>query len=264
MREFDDEQRERIRSLKERYEERIEKREGRLQRGEVIDEKLPFVHSGFASHNHKIGISSVGLGDIETAREHFSLASREYRTSVREARKREGDLHTFRNIPMTLVNGVYSAALAGNGELARTLSGEILELPPEMRPPHEFVDESVTFHPDKYYLARCLAGAVLDRVDQADLEELEAINEDKPPVDALYGQAILDFARGLDEDEPALVERGVESMLEHHDRELDEENVVDVLMCPQATALLVLARQRGYDVEIDSEFVPEDLVEASA
>lgn len=52
-------------------------------------------------------------------------------------------------------------------------------------------------------------------------------------------------------------------MLEYHRRELNEENVVDRIMSPQATALLITAIEKGYDVKIASEFVPDDLVDAT-
>ncbi|WP_265110036.1 hypothetical protein [Halosolutus halophilus] len=79
--------------------------------------------------------------------------------------------------------------------------------------------------------------------------------------DQLHGQAIIDVARGIDTGNAALLEQGIESMLEYHDRQRHEDNVIDLIMSPEATALHIVARERGYDVEIDSESIPTELVE---
>lgn len=260
---LDERQRDRLRSLRQRYEEGIEKRKGRLRRGEVLEEKLPFAHSSMADEYRTVGITNIGLGEFEAARDAFEEAATWYRTSAREARRREGDTHTFRKPPMTLAAGVYAAALAGAVDEARSFAESIRFLDPEAEPPHDFIDEPLSFHPDKYYFAPCLAGAVLDSVDPADVDSLEEINEEKPTVDALYGEAAIRFARGVRTDDPGLVEQGIRSMLEYHERTLDEENVVALVMAPEATGLLAIARHLGYDVEIESGFVPERFVEAS-
>jgi hypothetical protein len=53
-------------------------------------------------------------------------------------------------------------------------------------------------------------------------------------------------------------------MLDFHNEDMTEEMVVDCIMSVPATALLTVARRKGYDISVDSEFIPMELVEASS
>jgi hypothetical protein len=117
---------------------------------------------------------------------------------------------------------------------------------------------------DRYFLGWCLSGAVLGTVNDAALAGLETVNDEKPGAHAHYGRAVLSTARGIRDDEPAAIQSGIKSMVTFHEQDMDADNVVKQIMSVEATALAILGRAKGYLPAISSEFIPMDLVEASA
>ncbi|WP_255191832.1 immunity 49 family protein [Natronobeatus ordinarius] len=255
-------QRARLEELLENRLSRIEKRKERLESGTVADKQRPTAEYGLAGTYKSTAIVYVYQSQISRAREHFRFAAQHYLTAAKEARQCECELNTFRRIPLTLTEGVYVSALCGDDLLKETASEEILALDPAELPAHEYIEEPIDFPVDKFYASKCIAGSVLDRVADDHIDRLIDINEGKEGPHQLYGQAITDFASGIGVENTTLLKRGVELMLEYHDRQRHEDNVIDLIMALEATALLTIARQNGYGITVDSEFTPEDLVDA--
>lgn len=247
-----DEQDRRARELLDSYRDRAETHEQLFEQGNV-SEALSTFFSGLAGKYEKIGILLVHVGRIDEARANFGSAAENYLASAREY---DPEVVPLSSLP--LAKGLYAAALAGDETLLQRIGDAIDDLHENHQVEPDDSDA------DRFFLAGCLAGVIADDVPSDSVERLEAINRTKPDVESLYGRAIVAFAGGIRNDESARLERGIESMLEYHDRQRDEDSVPDLVMAPRATALFVIARQRGYEIDVDSEEIPMELVEASA
>lgn len=256
-----DSQQEQVRGIVESSPSRVEERLERLQRGDVVDHKVPSSYGGVATKCQKVAVCYVYEGEVEAAQEWFERATENYGRAATAALERPPFATTYRKVPMTLVQATYAAACAAAFDEASDAAVRIFDLDP--LDGIEDVEGDIVFEPDKYYLARCFGGAILDRLEQDDLEHLEAINDDKPAVDALYGRAIIEFATGVRHEDADLVEQSIRTILDHHDRDRHEDNVVDMVMSVDASALYVLARYLGYSVDVESRFLPEALIEES-
>ncbi|GGK85070.1 Imm49 family immunity protein [Haloarcula sebkhae] len=220
------------------------------QKGEIESEESSFF-SGLAGDYEELGVFAIYDDDIGAAQTAFTEAATYYQ---RSSDKDPIPLHSARQ----RMQGMYAALLAGEEATLVDLAESMQRLAAE-----EDCDPSDEWA-DRYFLAWCLAGAVLGTVDEAALMGLEAVNDEKLSPHAAYGQAILSIARGVCEEDPAAIESGIESMLAFHEQDMQQDNVVEQVMSVQATALLILARAAGYRPAVSSEFIPIDLVEASA
>lgn len=240
-------QQERAKSLLENKRHRLRLRESNFEDGGV-ERELSSFFNGIAGDAQSIGILEVAVGDIDAAQDAFTDATTYYQRSAEED---VFPLHSARQ----RLQGMYTALLAGSTDDLVALAESMIALTEtEERSPGE--DNA-----DRYFLAWSLAGAVLDDVSDAALDGLEAVNESKPGQHADYGQGVLLVARGLCDDDSGALKAGIESMLSFHEQDSHPDNVVDQVMSVQATALLVLARVRGYDILVDSPFLPDELVE---
>ena len=252
-------QQNRIQKLFDHYKKRAEKKAEQVETGE----STPGTCRSAADSYRNIGYYSIYYEDFDNSIEQFRLAAKYYLESVRESKGQKTELNTFRRIPATLVEGLYTTGVSGDSTQQKLIAEEIFKLPRKEFPPGDYFETPVKFNTDKYYLAQCLAGVILDNVRERDIKKLEEINRDKSETDALYGRAILQFTKGFYDDDPILIGVGIESMLKHHKQEFDEESIKDKIMCLKATALLITSCQRNYDIDVDSEFIPNGLVTAS-
>lgn len=248
MTEFTDAESERVRSLVDRNRRRAERREDMHEAGDVERDLASFL-SGLAGNYETVAIGEVHVGDVSTAQDAFERAAAYYHQSAEhDSIPEQGSLAYAR--------AIYVALLAGSEERLVRSAEAVRSL------------EDVSLDPgdpnaDRLAFSRCLAGAVLDDVSDEDLDALAAVNEEKPATDARYGSAILAFSRGIRDGDESAIASGIESMLAYHDEQRHPDDVVDGILAVQATALSVLARNRGFDVQTDDEFVPDSLVEAS-
>lgn len=244
-----EDQAERVRDHLESYQDRAETHEELYEQGEV-SETLSSFFSGLASKYENLAIAQLHVGQLEASRANFQLAAERYLASAQEY---DSDLAVLATLPLT--NGVYAAALGGDEDLLDRAVRAIRETFEDLHLEPDAHDA------DRFFLAGCLAEGIANDLSSDAVDGLEAVNGTKNDVNALYGRAILEFAHGIDSDDVALVERGIETMLEYHDCDRHEDNVIDLIMAQEATALVILARWDGLDVEPESEFVPTDLVE---
>ena len=261
MAELTEDQQKHIQGMLSSIDDRIDNQLNQLEHGEVVEHRVPTLYRNIAMKYQKLGVCHAYDGDILAAQEQFSEAAQTYQQAASAAEELPPYATFYRRIPMTLTEALYAAALAGEVDTVTKVATAVDTLDPEEGAGE--VAEEIVFKRDKYYLAHSLASAVLDDANQATLEELEAINDEKPATEQEYGGGILAIARGIDTDDGILIESGLRSLLEYHDRQRHPDNVIDLVIAPEATALLIITRQQGYDVTIDSEFIPEELVDAS-
>lgn len=250
MVEFTEEQHERAIKQLQRHLSRAEKHERLYEEGKV-EEDLSTFFSGLASKHNNAGVLSVYVDRVAQAQDHFRRAAEYYRRGAEES-----DV----TVPttLTLARGLYNASIAGDPDLAQVFSQEITE-----------IIETADVNPgdsddDRYYFSGCLAGTVLDDIREWLFSGLTEVNEEKPEVHALYGNAVLAFTSGVRDNDGGQIKKGIDMMLEHHCGSSSEENVVERIMSPQATALLIIALWKGYEIQLESELIPMELVQASA
>ena len=253
----------RLQELLDGYIDRLEKTEVQLKQGKVAESKIPISLYSIAKTYQNIGIVKIHSEEYNDAMNLFSLSGKYYVNSAKEAQQAEGDLNTFQRIPLTFLEGLYAGLVSGNLDDCQIIAHDILELPPAQSPPHEFIEDHVEYHTDKYFLSRCIAGAVIDQIQQEDFGKLNEINKGKPKIHAKYGQGVLNFCRGVHNSDPILIEQGIQSIIEYHRDRHDNENIITQIMCLEATALYILALYRGYDHTIDSCFIPDEFVESA-
>ena len=237
-------------ALLERKQRRLRLRKSNYEDGGV-ERELSSFFSGIAGDAKTIGILEVGVGDLEDAREAFADATDYYQRSAEED---VFPLHSTRQ----RTQGMYTALLAGATDDLVAIAESMIRLAgTEDCTPGD--DNS-----DRYFLAWCLAGAVLGDIDDAALDGLEESNQSKPDKHSDYGHAVLSVVRGLRDDDSAALQTGIESMLSFHQQDSHQDNIVDQVMSVQTTALLVLVRARGDDLTVESPYIPEDLVQHAA
>ncbi|KAA9401010.1 hypothetical protein Har1131_20555 [Haloarcula sp. CBA1131] len=229
---------------------RLRLRKSNFEEGGV-ERELSSFFSGIAGSARNIGILELAVGDRDAAEEAFADATTYYERSAAEDSL---PVHSARQ----RMQGVYTALLAGEESALVDIAESMQRLAAE-----EDCDPDDQWA-DRYFLGWCLSGAVLGTVNDAALAGLETVNDEKPSAHAHYGRAVLSTAHGIRDDEPAAIQSGIKSMVTFHEQDMDADNVVKQIMSVEATALAILGRAKGYSPAISSEFIPMDLVEASA
>lgn len=241
MTEFTDDEAERVRSLVDRNRRRAERREDMHDSGDLERDLASFL-SGLAGNSETVAIGEVHVGNISTAQDTFERAADYYHQSAEH-----NSIPEQGSLSLEYAKAIYVALLAGSEEhLVRSAEA--------VRTLEDVSLDAGDPNADRLAFSRCLAGAVLDDVSDEDLDALAAVNEEKPARDAQYGSAILAFSRGIRDRDESAIESGIESMLTYHDEQRNSDNVIDRILAVQATALSVLARNRGFDVQTDDEF----------
>lgn len=231
----------------------LDRARGVLESGDYPAENRHSVHYSVGVRYHGVGAFHIALGELDPAREAFADAARHYLSAAVESRpyRREPPTDKWRNEPIRLVRGLYCAVVAGTDDTLSECAREMLSLD----------DDYLERYPAQlFYRAKALAAVVLD--DDRQREFVEAFEAAVDPHFVPDDEAIARVCRGLLDAEESAVVGGVEDLLEHHRDRIDGEpdSKSEVLSLP-ATALLVLARDRGLDAWVDSEFVPDVLVE---
>ena len=212
-----------------------------------VERELSSFFSGIAGEYQRIGVLEVAVGDLTASRDALEAATTYYQRSAEE------DVFPVQS-SRQLMQGMYTALVASSEETLISLADSMLSLAnTEDCSPGEH-------NADRYFLSWCLAGAIRADVSEDALTGLETVNESKPAPHADYGQAVLSIARGIRTDDYATLQTGIERMLAYHEQDSHSDNVVDQVMSVQATALLVLVQARGYDIAVDSPFIPVGLL----
>lgn len=206
-------------------------------------------------------------GDFERGQEILGTAAQHEIMTVRKRRLLDDDLSEFNGAWKGIVgrseDSMYYALASGDHELQREAAEESLALP----------EEYLAVFPQQaplFYFTKALAATI---IDDGNAEELLAetvhnteiidgyeitgpYNIYAEPGDGITEPGLFAALEGIiTGDEDAIVD-GIEMHAEFFSNDALAEDDVDI----RALGMLVLARQHGYDIDIPSSHVPEQLV----
>lgn len=252
MTELTAEQEQTVRDYLDRYDNRIDKKKKLIESDSIPRAKLSSFHSTLADTYEDIGILEVYNGEIKRAQSNFESAAEHYLKSAQEYDEAVAALGS-----LPLAKGIYAANLSGRRSRLKELKHAVAELRSNYQ-----VDPGDD-PSDRFYLAATLAEIAANQVCSETIQSLEAINQKKSEPEATYGSGICRFARGIDARKPGLLREGIESMIDYHCEKRNQNHVINLIMAPEATALLITAHSHGYNITLNSNLIPVDLVNAS-
>ncbi len=245
--------REELRATLDEKRRSLERARDVLEAGDYPPENGHSVHYSVGGRYYSVGAFHLALGELAAAREAFADAARHYLQSAVESRpyRHEPPTDKWRNEPIRLVRGLYCALVADDPDLREECAREAVALD------DEYLEENPA---QLFYRAKAVGAVALDDDRQGEfVSEFEtAVDPDFVPEDLAIARA----CRGILDGDGAEVVAGVEDLLDHHRDRIDGEpdTKSEVVSLP-ATALVLLARDRGLDVWVDSGFVPDVLRE---
>lgn len=242
---------------KEEMETKIEQIKGdieqHLQRleGKPSDESLASNYRALYLDYDNAATYALLIEDAERARYLFSQAAENALKFVRDAReyRKEIERDWWEVEPEELEHALTRALLAGNDELLADAVGETEDL-------DELYLDEFPDNPTWYHRPRALAAVIDDEDPRPYLEQLGAV------ADGTFAQALLTIYEGLVDRNEQHVRSGIEQIVQYHERIVGSDPSERLEFINHiATALLVLARTRGLDISVDSEFIPSDYIE---
>jgi hypothetical protein len=148
--------------------------------------------------------------------------------------------------------GIYSAVLAGDSRLIGELTEQVLNLTDDYPSNYGGTGE--------YYWKACTVASLL-RDDNAAAEDFRqayfGVLDDTRP----HAIALSETQRGLIRSERKAVETGIQRLVDHHDSVYEEMRPWNQLVNKAGAAHLLIARNRGMDINVDSEYFPPALDE---
>lgn len=230
-----------------------------IEDGDVPAENLPRAKRNLASDCRAIAVYQFVLGECSEGRAEFRAAADHYRTALELTRDRHDAPQKGEPIRLRML--LEAALLSGDDDLVEAAADLTLETPPsfvETYPVYDFY----------HYYAMALATAIAETGElESFLQRLDDAVEDLDPehtegdVRGHYRSRSSALA-GIASRDEAQFDSGISDVLAHHaeSSSLDSTQPKE-LVCIGGAALLVLARRKGMDVHVDSEFVPECVYE---
>lgn len=243
---------EKLRSNIEFKEELIDDAKTDLEQGEVPDDRVHLVYNSLGGDYRALGVHFSLLGEESEAREQFTTAIDYYLSGVRTARERKDKITkgNRESEPSILLDALYSGSLSYDDDGLAEVARETLEMDAGY----------VTEFPEtdfKYHAAKALASVVLDAEEaQPHLRSLEgSLDSLRPELKQFFG-AIATVVEGILVPDSDTVAEGVQQLLDHHASTVQGEPTTtkEAVSLP-ATALLALARRKGIEVTIESEYL---------
>lgn len=201
-----------------------------------------------------IGLYRLNLGECDGAISEFERSVGWYSKTLQEFRTRRDSLGESE--ANNVLDLLYSALLSGDTELGHNAAEMALEVP------GEFVDRFPTIY--RFYYMKSLAASILNTDDRQEyLDSLEESLVDTSDTQHTFFEALWTALSGLEKADEDRFSTGVEQLLDWHHQQVDLENKTDAkdLVCRQGAALIVLARRKGVNVRVDSEYLPECVYE---
>lgn len=244
----------RIQDKIERFERMRNRTFESLDSDRVPEKNIPKAHRTIGRNSQAIGLYRLSLGDCNTSIDEFTISVEWYCTALHELRYRRDS--AWESETNNVLDLLYSALLTGDDERHQNAAKMALDVP------EEFVDR---FPPTyRYYYLKALAASILDTgVQHEYLDSLEETLADLDSTKHTFFEALWIALSGIEERDEDKFDTGVKQLLDWHHKQVDFENKTSAndLVCRQAATLMVLARQKGLDVHVDSEFIPDCVYE---
>ena len=213
---------------------------------EVPEERRCKLYGSLGRRTRALGGYTLLLGDIQSARDVFEDASEWYRKGVERC---PGHINQVNRHYWVL-----QTAILAKSESARDAAMGLTVEDPDV----QYLEDYAT----------CL-DALLAGDDEAAKQTAEVLVETAASMSEVpYYAGLGETAAAIVDEDLAALEEGIQLVLNHHEGLLPKlgETMDDGLICYPATALLILASERGLEIERldvdDSEYVPWELVEA--
>lgn len=227
-----------------RYKEKVENFTGMWD--EIPDERRSRIYGAVGRRKLAVGGYSALNDDVEAARNWFEHASEWYRKGVERC---PGHINQVNRHYWAL----QTAILAKSQSARDAAMGLTVE------------------DPDVQYLedyAVCLEHLLAD-VEEAAIQTATVLVETAASMSEVpYYAGLGETAAAIVDEDLEALDAGLQIVLDHHEGLVPKlgETMDDGLICYPATSLLILAEERGFDVErlevYDNEYIPWELVEA--
>lgn len=242
----------------ERAKRSIKEAKWELENLDSSKEQLSRTHSSIGDDLRRIGLYKLLLGELSSSEEKFEEATR--KKLLKYNYKSEYELEEYGRTcwqtQMSVLEEVlYTALLARNDELTQKVVAEVTKLDSAYK--NEYPKTVYC-----YYHVKALANVAIDSASQK--EYIDALRESVADEDAHLQQyfgavaAILDGIRIGDE---TRVEDGLITLLDRHaeKREGKRSSLRDHVS-RRPLALFLLARKRGLEIDIDSQYIPDTVL----
>lgn len=208
-----------------------------------------------------ISTYNLVLGETQSAREWFQRAAEWARTyaAVGYTNRHDEDIDRMRmsSIPKHYACAIRSAILSDSDACIEETATEILDVDPSFRD----TLEELKFTPYYYDKSRLLSGLSTNRDDVA-RAQIDLARETASSTRRKYEGFFVGACEGMLADDSDAVAAAIESMVYSHRHQFDgEPRGYREIMDHTAAATLVLAQRRGHDIHVDSEFIPDALVD---
>jgi hypothetical protein len=240
----------------ERFERSMTRSKWKLENQDLGEESVSRVHGSIGRKEENIGLYRLLLGDVSAATERLEEAARRYALKYEHKQTyeaEENDQATWQTQRSILERLTYAALLSRDDALVEETAAKVDELDAYRRQFPEMAH--------KYHYTTALARVAADADDQQECvdafsDSLADVKPDHQP----YFSSLSTILDGIVSGDEATVHDGLEAFLDDYDedRNDDPESLSD-RVSKRATALYLLAKRRGVDVDIESRYVPDCL-----
>lgn len=230
------------------------KREQLLKKDKVPEKNLPSTYRGLGHNSRSIALCYFALQECDEGIAEFRTAADHYLSSIRSNYEDKDSIDRVE--PVRLRYLLHVALLSGDDSRLRDATDSTSKL----------AKEYVAEHPDAlhhYYYVVALAAEIQDTGDQKTYldkldEAIESINPDyvEKKLHVLY-RAWWRILSGIVSRDEQVFDQGMTELLDYHAEFASSDSTSPKeLVCLSGTALVVLARRKGLDVRVDSEYIP--------
>lgn len=236
------------------YNNIIERKLGKIEGNKIPIENVPKVQRKIGRNYQNTGMFELVLGDCGNSMSEFEESVEWYSRALEEFRNRRDS--PWESEANNVLDLLHSALLSGHTEHREMAAEMALEVP------EEFVDRFPTTY--RYFYMKALAASILETNEACQyLNSLEKELANLEGTKHTFFEALWLALSGIEQRDDKQFSEGIHQFLNWHDQQVDFENKTSAkdLVCRQAASLLVLARQKGLEVRIDSEYIPECVYE---